>query len=104
MIRICHKYFVASKTVVSKITFDTYAKSKEEVNTMERIPVESNNLASVGYDSVTSTLEIEFRSGRIYQYFAVSQEIYDGLMNAASKGSYFDHNIKKGGYSYTKVG
>jgi len=63
---------------------------------MERIPVESSNLASVGYDSVTSTLEIEFLGGGIYQYFAVPQEIYDGLMNAASKGSYLHHNIKKG--------
>jgi len=71
---------------------------------MERIPVESSNLASVGYDSVTSTLEIEFHSGAIYQCFAVPQEIYDGLMNAASKGSYFHHNIKKGGYSYAEIG
>ncbi len=71
---------------------------------MERISVESSNLASVGYDSVISTLEIEFHNGRIYQYFAVPQEIYDGLMNAASKGSYFHNNIKKGGYSYAEVG
>ncbi len=71
---------------------------------MKRISVESSNLASVGYDPAISTLEIEFHSGAIYQYFAVPQEIYDGLMNAASKGSYLDHNIKKGGYSYAKVG
>ena len=33
---------------------------------MERIPVESSNLASVGYDSDSLTLEIEFNSGGIY--------------------------------------
>ena len=71
---------------------------------MERISVESSHLASVGYDSVTSTLVIEFHNGRIYQYFAVPQEIYDGLMNAASKGSYLHQNIKKGGYAYAEVG
>ena len=71
---------------------------------MERISVESSNLASVGYNTEAAILEIEFHSGGIYQYFAVPQEIYDGLMNAASKGSYLDHNIKKGGYSYAKVG
>lgn len=71
---------------------------------MERVPVESSNLVSVGYEPEAAILEIEFHSGGIYQYFAVPQEIYDGLMNAASKGSYLDHNIKKGGYSYAKVG
>jgi len=64
---------------------------------MERVQVESSNLASVGYDSVTSTLEIEFHSGAIYQYFAVPQEIYDGLMNARSKGAFFHQFIKRAG-------
>lgn len=71
---------------------------------MERVPVQSSNLASVGYDPKTSTLEIEFLNGNIYQYFGVPSEIHQGLMNAGSKGSYLDQNIKKAGYSYNKVG
>jgi len=70
---------------------------------MDRIPVQSRNLASVGYDSSTSTLEIEFNSGGIYQYYGVPQEIYEGLMNAGSKGTYFHQNIKMAGYPYSKV-
>lgn len=70
---------------------------------MNRISVESSNLASVGYDESTSTLEIEFRSGGIYQYFGVPQNIYQELMNASSKGTYFDQNIKKVGYPFSKV-
>ncbi len=71
---------------------------------MERLPVQSRNLASVGYDPDTLTLEIEFHNSGVYQYFGVPQEIYEGLMNAGSKGSYFHQSIKKVGYSYSKIG
>lgn len=71
---------------------------------MERIPVESTNLASVGYDPESSTLEIEFRNGGIYQYFGVPQHIYEELINASSKGQYFYHNIRNAAYPYNKVG
>ena len=70
---------------------------------MERIPVDSSNLASVGYDVASSTLEIEFNSGAIYQYSGGPENEYTGLMSASSKGSYFDQHIKKAGYPYTKV-
>ncbi len=71
---------------------------------MNRTPVQSSNLASVGYDPSTSTLEVEFLNGRVYQYFGVPERVYHELMNAASKGSYLDQNIKKGNYPYAKVG
>lgn len=71
---------------------------------MERIAVQSSNLRSVGYDPLTSTLEIQFYSGSIYQYISVPQHIYDSLMKAGSKGTYFDQHIKKGGYSYNRIG
>ncbi|WP_394854027.1 KTSC domain-containing protein [Citrobacter freundii] len=38
---------------------------------MIRQPVSSSNLQSVGYDQATSTLEIAFHSGGIYQYSRV---------------------------------
>ena len=71
---------------------------------MERDRVTSSNLASVGYDINSNTLEIEFNNGNIYQYYQVPQEVYHGLMNAPSHGTYFDLNIKKAGYSYSKIG
>lgn len=70
---------------------------------MNRTAVSSSNLASVGYDSTTNMLEIEFNNGSIYQYFNVPAPVYRGLMQAASHGSYFDSHIKKGGYRYRKV-
>jgi hypothetical protein len=70
---------------------------------MNRAPVSSSNLASVGYDPTTRTLEVEFHNGSIYQYFDVPAFIYSGLMSASSHGSYLDQYIKKGGYSYQQI-
>jgi KTSC domain len=70
---------------------------------MNRMPVSSSNLASIGYDRTTQTLEIEFLHGGVYQYSGVPPSVYDGLMEAESHGSYFDLNVKKAGYSYQKI-
>ncbi len=70
---------------------------------MNRAPVSSSSLRSVGYDPATSILEIEFNSGSVYQYDRVSQSVYTGLMQAASHGQYFDRFIKKAGYPYRQV-
>lgn len=70
---------------------------------MNRTTVHSSNLKSVGYDPSTSTLEIEFNDGRVYEYYGVPQQVHIGLMNAESKGSYYHENIKNAGYSYQKI-
>ena len=61
---------------------------------MNRTPVTSSNIASVGYDRAANILEIEFTSGSIYQYTHVPLSIYDGLISATSCGSYFSRFIK----------
>ena len=60
---------------------------------MERRPVSSSNLKSVGYDAATRVLEIEIQHGGVYQYLDVPQSEYDGLMQASSHGRYFIGNI-----------
>jgi KTSC domain len=69
---------------------------------MKRLPVESSNLASVGYDQKEQILEIEFNHGGIYQYFDVPVEEYEGLMSADSHGRYFVHNIKDA-YEFDRI-
>ena len=59
---------------------------------MQRTPVTSSNLASVGYEG--NVLEIEFHHGGVYQYSPVSKQEYDQLMCASSHGKYFIQNIK----------
>jgi len=61
---------------------------------MEREVVSSSNIRSIGYDSDSMTLEVEFNSGAVYQYQGVPQSEYDALMNAGSKGTHFNANIK----------
>lgn len=61
---------------------------------MNRTDVTSSNIASIGYDEETRTLEIEFHSGDIYTYYPITLSGYNDLMNAASIGSYFFKNIK----------
>lgn len=61
---------------------------------MERELVRSSNLKSIGYDDSNQILEIEFHHGGVYRYFGVSENVYDELMSAHSKGSYFSSNIK----------
>jgi hypothetical protein len=61
---------------------------------MKRITVESSNLHSVGYDSDTQTLEIEFRNSGIYQYYGVPETVYRQLMAATSHGKFFYAHIR----------
>lgn len=61
---------------------------------MQRTTVESTTLASVGYLPQVATLEIEFLNGAVYQYFAVAQQVSEALLNADSKGAFFNEHIK----------
>jgi len=70
---------------------------------MIRTSVNSSNLDSVGYDPQTRILEIAFLDGSIYQYFDVPENIYKGLMNASSHGSFLDRYVKKAGFRYLRV-
>ena len=61
---------------------------------MQRTPVASSLVASVGYVPEYKVLEIEFQDGRSYQYFGVPDRIYKGLMAAESRGRYFNERIR----------
>ena len=70
---------------------------------MDRVPVNSTDLAGVGYDDAKRILEIEFRSGAVYEYGDVPPTVYAALMAAASHGKYFNQFIRKGPYSCVRV-
>lgn len=61
---------------------------------MNRNPVKSSNLKSVGYNASTQTLEVEFKNGAVWHYEGVPQAKYDDMIEAESIGSYFSHNIR----------
>ena len=69
---------------------------------MNRTPVESSNIADVGYDEASMTLEVGFKSGAVYQYFDVPQAVYQEFMNSSSKGIFLNTSIKNN-YRYAKL-
>ena len=69
---------------------------------IERAPVESSSLVSIGFAREARVLEIEFRSGAIYRYLGVPLAVFDGLKKAESKGRYFAQSIR-GKYEFQRV-
>jgi len=58
------------------------------------VPLKSSLLASVLYDSPRRLLEVEFRSGEHYRFFDVPSACYLALLDADSKGAYFNRYIR----------
>lgn len=70
---------------------------------MDRDPVDSTSLASVGYDPARAILEVQFRdSGEVYAYLDVPEATYRALLAAESLGRYLNYEIK-GRYEYVRM-
>jgi KTSC domain len=63
----------------------------------------SSTIKSVEYDEGARELDITFTSGKRYRYFNVPLEIYAELLDAGSKGKFFNDNIK-GAFAFAEVG
>lgn len=61
---------------------------------MKREHVDSSAMLSVGYDSRKHVLEIEFPAHTVYDYLDVPEFKFIALMNAESKGDYYNRAIK----------
>ena len=68
---------------------------------IEMIYVDSSNVEAIGYDDDTQELHVQFLSGGNYIYHGVPRETFDGLMNASSKGSFLNREVKNV-YQFTK--
>jgi hypothetical protein len=69
---------------------------------MERTPVKSSQIVSIGHDPEKNELHIEFASGQVYRYFEVTADEHQALLAADSIGKHFGahvRNVKK----YEKV-
>jgi KTSC domain len=60
-----------------------------------RHEIESSSIATQGYDAATSTLELQYASGGVYQYFDVPPAVYAQFLAADSKGGFVNSVIKK---------
>ena len=57
------------------------------------VTVDSSLFSTVIY-SADATLELVFRNGSIYRYFAVPPDVFQALLAAPSKGAYFNQHIR----------
>jgi KTSC domain len=69
---------------------------------MNTTAVESTTLATVAYDGAVGMLQLEFRSRAIYQYFDVPVGVHEELLEAASKGTYFNR-VVRGHFPYRLI-
>jgi hypothetical protein len=67
----------------------------------EMIYVDSSNIEAVGYDDDTQELHVQFFSSGYYIYNDVPRQIFDDLINAPSKGSFLNREVK-GIYQFAK--
>jgi hypothetical protein len=67
---------------------------------MQRIAVESSNVASIGFED--TTMEVEFTNGGVYQYFNVDEAVFQGMLVSNSKGKFLNNHIKDK-YLFRKV-
>jgi hypothetical protein len=56
--------------------------------------MESGTLAAIGYDAAGELLQVEFCSRAVYRYFDVPAGVHKALLNATSKGSFFNQSIR----------
>ena len=57
-------------------------------------PLESDMLAACEYFPPFRRLVLQFTSGELYAYSEVSKDLYQGLLEADSKGRFFRENIR----------
>jgi hypothetical protein len=69
---------------------------------MTRTEVVSSNVAEIGYDHETATLEVKYTNGAVYDYFNVPAALKEQLLAAKSIGKFMAQRIK-GLYSCEKV-
>ena len=79
----------AKGLLVSMPILDT----KEGLATMDMIPVQSSTIASVGYNTRSKVLRIEFLTGAVYDYRDVPEDTYKSLLEAQSKTQYHKNFI-----------
>jgi hypothetical protein len=69
---------------------------------MARVELQSTSLHAANYQERDASLELEFRSGAIYRYLGVPEPVYRELLNAESKGQYFNQHIRNR-FPYAKI-
>ena len=63
---------------------------------MERRPVSSSNIASIGWEpdeEGAGTMEVDFHSGHIYRYRNVPETVFQAALGASSVGKFIARSV-----------
>lgn len=99
--------FVSSREI-EIVTRKEYPTIQVRVGRLERRtypykPVSSTNIAGIGYDLIEQILEVGFLGGKRAVYYFVPFEVFEEFYYAHSKGTFFYHRIRLGGYEWSYV-
>lgn len=61
---------------------------------MEMISISSKAISAAGYDSSTMQMKIQFVQGSTYDFCGVPAHVFNSLLNASSKGGYYNEHIR----------
>lgn len=69
------------------------------------IPIQSDNVAYAGYDSISQIMSVQFKEGSIYEYYNVPIDIWNAFIEAqphpwSTVGKPF---LVDGGFAYRRV-
>lgn len=64
--------------------------------------IDSSNVEAIGYDSGTQELHVQFLRSGTYVYYNVEEWVFEEFMQADSKGTYLNNNIKPS-HEYAKL-
>ena len=64
------------------------------VSDVDMRPVSSSAIEAVGYDPSTRRMRIRFAGRNEYDFCGVPETVYQGLMSASSKGTYYNDHIR----------
>ncbi len=46
------------------------------------IPITSSNVMAAGYDTQSQIMKVQFKNGRLYEYYGVDLELWDSFVSA----------------------
>jgi len=61
----------------------------------DRISLKSSMLEAASFDEAMSVLEIEFKNGARYEYYAVPRAVFQELIQSESCGRFYNEKIKE---------
>lgn len=69
---------------------------------IQRVPVHSSYVKSIGYDPASQVMHVEFDGGKVFHYDGVPPEAHLAFRNSDSIGKHFHANIK-GKFSHKMI-